>query len=162
MELFKPGDSAQEAYIIERGVDEVGCRIRLQEEGKQELFLTDGDMVGANALTFEAMHSTRKNRATVLTSGELMLLRREAIIHVHNAFPVARLKQHVEKFINYRNQQKERPQALSSKPAAGQSGWEAWQHSEEHRDTRTAAERLTQIEADVHEIKTMLRTLVQK
>ena len=162
MELFKPGDSAQEAYIIDCGINEEECRIRLQEEGKQELFLTDGDMVGANALSFEAMHPRRKNRATVLTSGELMLLRREAIIHVHNSFPVAKLKQHVERFIEFRNQQKECPKTLSSMLAAGQSGWEAWQPSEEHKDTRTAEERLTQIEADVHEIKTLLRTLVQK
>ena len=131
----------------------------LLEEGKQIIELTDGDMVGANALSFGARHALRKSRATVLGDGDLMLIPREAVIHVHNAFPAANVKEHIERFIEFRNQQKVRLQVAEDDSAA-HTGFPPWEPSA--RDERTTHERLDQMEGDIRQMKTMLETIIQR
>lgn len=159
MELFKPGDAAREAYIINCGLYDSNCKIRMQEEGKRDIELTDGDMVGANALSFGAQHAFRKNCATVLADGDLLLIPRESVIHVHNTFPVANVKEHIERFIEFRNKQKVSLE-LGEDDSATQTGWAPWQPSA--KDERTTHERLDQMEGDIQQIKTMLETIIQR
>lgn len=156
-QLFQQGDMAREAYVINCGVDGKKCKVSVHRDAESTSIvqLTDGDIVGVDALVFGYEHCFRKAEATVIADGDLMLIPREAILSLHKTFPDAGVKEHIERFIEF--------EAISA-DTDGDDGhtrykaWTPWQPTENHQGTMN--KRLDKIELEMREIKTMLQKIL--
>ena len=48
--LYKPGDIGREAYIVRQGIDGAKCQIVISQDELQDVHVSDGEMIGVNAL----------------------------------------------------------------------------------------------------------------
>jgi CRP-like cAMP-binding protein len=111
--LYQPGDIGREAYIVRQGIDGAECEIIISQDHHADVRVTNGEMIGVNALQFGAADVVRNNTATVTAEGDLMLIPRWAVKEVELNYPLAGLKAAVQDYIKERNRKKIKRDATS-------------------------------------------------